>query len=342
MTISLLAPSTPVPVGGVILIYELANAFHRRGRSVNLVHVPWKGARISSLADLNWFNFEQGITHHLCSDEYRQEVPDAEFVFRLEQELPSRCGLPLILVQGLGVFGMDFEQKVLRAPCPKVCVSGWLIDVALERGVPPHQLLHIPPGIDHQKYGIRAALEGRPTRVAMLYNDFYMKGASFGLEVLQRARNEVPDLECVVFTSREPIHEIPSAMSLLIDPSQREIVEDVYNKSAVFVCSAERDGFGMTSVEAMACGCALVTTASGGSEEFAFHGNTALVCDYGDIDSMVGHLVRLLNEPDFRFGIARRGAAYVERFDWDHDATRIEDFLRDYKSRPEYYCATQT
>jgi glycosyltransferase involved in cell wall biosynthesis len=64
------------------------------------------------------------------------------------------------------------------------------------------------------------------------------------------------------------------------------------------------EGFGKTQVEVMAYGCALVTTANGGSGDFAFHGETALVSDPRDVDTIARHIATLLREnPSFFMGL---------------------------------------
>jgi glycosyltransferase involved in cell wall biosynthesis len=77
------------------------------------------------------------------------------------------------------------------------------------------------------------------------------------------------------------------------------------------------EGFSKTQVEVMACGCALVTTANGGSGDFAFHGETALVSDSRDVDTMARHIATLLRDDQLRISIAQRGHAYVQWFSWD-------------------------
>src|SRR6185295_14141998 len=101
-----------------------------------------------------------------------------------------------------------------------------------------------------------------------------------------------------------------------------------YNRSRIFLCSSRVEGFGLPSIEAMACGAALVTTSNGGSDDYAIHGETALVCEPDDITGMADHIARLLRDDELRIRLARQGAEYVRRtFDWDVSAEKLETFL---------------
>jgi glycosyltransferase involved in cell wall biosynthesis len=78
----------------------------------------------------------------------------------------------------------------------------------------------------------------------------------------------------------------------------------------------------MCAVEAMACGCALVTTANGGSADYAVDGETALVCG-PDTEKLAEAVVRLVTDDDLRVRIAENGCRFVERFRWGASAERL-------------------
>jgi glycosyltransferase involved in cell wall biosynthesis len=171
----------------------------------------------------------------------------------------------------------------------------------------------------------------------MLYNAHLAKGAEYGLQALNAVKQRLPELEAVVFGATDPVHEVPAWVTYLRSPPQDVIVEDVYNRSRVFVCSSIREGFGFAATEAMACGCALVTTSNGGSEDYALHGETALVSPPRDVATMVDNIEALLRDDEQRIRIATRGNCYVDRFNWDRSAKLLEAFLEAYESDPTYY-----
>jgi glycosyltransferase involved in cell wall biosynthesis len=120
-------------------------------------------------------------------------------------------------------------------------------------------------------------------------------------------------------------------MTVVANPPQEFIVNEIYNRSRIFLCSSRVEGFGLPSVEAMACGATLVTTSNGGSDDFAIHEETALVCEPDDITAMADNVERLLRDDELRIRLAKQGMEYVrEKFDWDVSAEKLETFLNEY------------
>ena len=112
------------------------------------------------------------------------------------------------------------------------------------------------------------------------------------------------------------------------------IVNDIYNRSRIFLNPSLVEGFGLPSIEAMACGCALVTAANGGSEDFAMDGDTAAVCGSNDPEELAEHIGELLRDDAERLRLASAGQEFVRRFDWDESAGRLEALLAAYAADP--------
>jgi glycosyltransferase involved in cell wall biosynthesis len=324
-------------------IFEFAGGLSRLGHDVQLVHRwhPFADDRVATVEDISWFKFDERIRHHFA--EKLDEFPPADFIFwppsaaylRSESgpNLPPALGLPVMLVQG----DLTGTAKLLRrmgAPFPKVCIAHWLVDFGLQARVPEHQLVHVPYGIRHDVYRLTAPIEDRPMQVAMLYQVHPKKGVRYGLESLTEVKRRLPELRCVLFGTRDPKEPMPPWITYLKSPEREVLVRDVYNRSRVFVQPSIREGFGFTAVEAMAGGCALVTTSNGGSDDYAVPDFTALVTQPQDVDAMSDCIEQLLRDDQTRIRIAVRGNEYVKRFDWAMSARRLETFLTQYGSDP--------
>jgi glycosyltransferase involved in cell wall biosynthesis len=205
-------------------------------------------------------------------------------------------------------------------------------------GVRDSQAIHLPCGLRHKKYRLLSPLENRPPQVAMAYNAHVVKAGGPGLEALASVKDRMPGTNMVVFGTHEPEHDVPAGFTYMTSPPQVTIVEEIYNGSRIFLNSSNREGFGMPSIEAMACGCALVTTDNGGSRDFAAHGKTALVAAPGDISGLATHVEALLSNDSKRIRLARAGIQFVrQRFDWDRSGRRLELFLHAYRVNPDRY-----
>jgi glycosyltransferase involved in cell wall biosynthesis len=348
VNVTFLVPSTKRTIGGVIALYEFANGLSRRGHRVHLVHLAIVDGHIEGIDDLAWFEFDANIQHHLAETLEPAELPGSDFIETtaleffaphgtsrgVSENLAPAAGLPFLFVQGYGIFSRQADQHAFRAPCPKVCVARWLVDVLLDHGVPQDQIEYVPYGLDHETFRMVQPIAGRSMQVAMLYNAHPIKGAKFGLAAIEEVHRRVPELRAVVFGNADPAISMPASVRFVKLPPRRMLVEEIYNASRVFVCSSVTEGFGLCALEAMAGGCALVTTDNGGSSDYAVDGETALVCEPRDVVGMADRIEKLLRDDALCARIAQRGYESVQRFDWDDSARRLEEFLERYAEDP--------
>jgi glycosyltransferase involved in cell wall biosynthesis len=342
-TWTFLAPGCPRPTGGDIARFELANALARRsGHAVRVVHLPHDEKQIRSLADLPWFAFDAAVEHHFPGDLDPDAIEDSDIVVystkllatalapsagtagpRLVDELQGDRGwLSILFLQGYDVFPPIIEELALRLPGPKVCVGSWLVALAIERGVPAADVMHVPNGVDPHRFRIIRPIESRSPWVTMNFDPFPVKGGYAGLEAIEDLHRRLA-VPATVFGTLPPHRPLLDGVDFVHSPDRATLVDQVYNRASMYLQPSKQEGFGMCAVEAMACGCALVTTANGGSADYAFDGETAIVCG-GEPGQMTEALGRLVKDEALRTRIAANGSRYVERFRWDSSAARLE------------------
>jgi glycosyltransferase involved in cell wall biosynthesis len=329
-------PSSPDRTGGVIVLYELANACARRGHEVHFVHGPLTPYRVRALDELPPFRFDSRIEHYLVDSLDDPRLPAGDVVFG--GTAPRRLGLPVDLVQGFRMLRDDVERDLYRTPFPKVCVASWLVDVGVGHGSPADQLWYVPLGIDHDTFAIRMPQDGRRYDAAMLSHPHREKGFAVGLEALADLRRRVPNVTAVVFGIDPPVLPLADWVQFSQAPDHSTLTRDIYNQSRVFLQPSHHEGFGYTAVEAMACGCALATTDNGGSRDYAIDGETAVVVPPGDPAALAAAAERLLRGDAERGRLAAAGAELVRRrFDWDNTAALLERHLEAYVADPGRY-----
>ena len=341
MRLIFVAPSTRHPSGGVAVVYEVAAAMATRGHDVDLYHVNFFEGTVATIDELDWFTFPEGVTHHFIPAGARdlESIPqgDVFFGFSFNRRMAAQSGLPVVLIQGYKMLADAIERHAFEAPCPKVCVAGWLVGVGRELGVPANELVHVPIGIHHDRYRVTRPIASRPLRLSFCYSSHAQKGPELAIDVIRRAKDAVPGLDVVAFGSRPPEHTLPPWVTYFTQPSPRRLVDEIYNTSRVFLCTSWVEGFGLANVEAVACGAALVTTDNGGSHDYALHDQTALVAPPGEVDALSEHVIALLEDDDRRVAIATAGQRYVRRFDWARTGELLEEFLERYIADPAAY-----
>jgi glycosyltransferase involved in cell wall biosynthesis len=88
------------------------------------------------------------------------------------------------------------------------------------------------------------------------------------------------------------------------------------------------EGLGLTLVEALLAGCAVVGTAAGGIPEVVIHERTGLIARDGDASDLASQIQRLLTDPPLRERLTRDGKEHVLRT--FSPETTVERFLRIY------------
>lgn len=79
--------------------------------------------------------------------------------------------------------------------------------------------------------------------------------------------------------------------------------------------------FGLTTVEGMATGLALIASRTGGTAEIV--GDSGLLFERDDVDGLTAHLVRLLADPGLRADYGRLARTRAEKFTWDETWARV-------------------
>lgn len=103
---------------------------------------------------------------------------------------------------------------------------------------------------------------------------------------------------------------------------------ELYNRSLIWLVTSYEEGLPGPVLEAMACGCCVVSSDNLGSKEIIEHNvNGVLVCK-GDIRGFLDAIGSLLLDKDKRDSIAMAGMETVKRFSWDVAVSKMEEFLR--------------
>jgi len=98
-----------------------------------------------------------------------------------------------------------------------------------------------------------------------------------------------------------------------------------FQRICVCVAPSRYEGFGLTPLEAMASGAAVVTTRTGIYPTLIEEGKTGHVVEIGDLDGLSAALARCMADPAATLRMGRNGHGHVQRnYDIGHEAAGIE------------------
>jgi mannosyltransferase len=108
-----------------------------------------------------------------------------------------------------------------------------------------------------------------------------------------------------------------------------EQVQRWYQRLTIYAFTSRNEGFGLTLIEAMSAGAALVAARAGAAELVVEDGVTGVLTPTGDVDALVAALEPLMRDPVSAADMGKRGRARVlEKFSLDAEANRIAEIYR--------------
>lgn len=123
-------------------------------------------------------------------------------------------------------------------------------------------------------------------------------------------RNEVyPDIERVRFLGYVPEDDLPG----------------LYAHAACFVLPSLDEGFGLSALEAMACGTPVIASNGGALPETV--GEAGLVFDLSDLEGLPEALTKCLGNHHLRSAMIEKGLERAKELSWEKTAHIIQDAL---------------
>ena len=168
------------------------------------------------------------------------------------------------------------------------------------------------------------------------------KGTDVFVEAMCRLLPRYPDFTAVVVGSITPEQQgfandlkrrIEAAgltsRVLMTGELPIEQVPRWYQRLTIYAFTSRNEGFGLTLIEAMSAGSALVASRAGAAEVVVEDGVTGVLTPPGDVDALVAALEPLMRDPGSATAMGERARARVlEKFSLDAEANGIAAVYR--------------
>jgi glycosyltransferase involved in cell wall biosynthesis len=111
----------------------------------------------------------------------------------------------------------------------------------------------------------------------------------------------------------------------------QEYMPAIYNLAELLLFPSYYESFGIPLVEAMACGCPVVTSNTGACPEIV--GEAGLVCNPDDFDKLSESMVGILTRREKFEKLKNNGLERVRSFSWDKSARNLMELFRSFDKR---------
>jgi glycosyltransferase involved in cell wall biosynthesis len=354
--------ANPDAGGAEIHLFEIFGRLAAHGHRVRLVCSGWKGA--SPYATIEGIRIKRVGGRNSFALLGRSAVHRAIAAERPDVLVEDINKLPLFLATGTRVpfcaivphlFGRTaFDEAAwpvaatvwaAERPLPWLyrraefhAISESTRDDLVQRGVPPARIRVIHPGVDSRRFTPGPAGR-RSTMPSFLYVGRLKryKGVGLAIQALALARRRRPDLRLeIAGTGQHRLELEQLAASLALEKTvnfhgfvseERKI--DLMRSAWANVLPSPKEGWGITVIEAAACGTPSLASDSPGLRDSVRHGETGFLVAHGDVEALAARMIELADSPPLVARLGERARRFAESLTWESAAAATESHLRD-------------
>lgn len=191
----------------------------------------------------------------------------------------------------------------------------------------PRIIIH--PGVDMAVFHP----EGRRTSPSTIRVSSLVRGHALkGLEVLLAAFHSLPaDARSragwsLITNDRLEGRVLPTEFTIH-RPRDDSQLAGLLREADIFLSTSLWEGFGLPALEAMACGCAVITSRNGGCAEYAAEGVNCLTYEPNDHIKLADLIKRLVENQSLASKLSFEGIRTASRFTWEASAKKLLDLL---------------
>lgn len=359
LVVNWLDRENPQSGGAETHLHEIFGRLARRGHEVTALVSGWAGApRRAELDGIDVHRTGRRYTFSLAAPRYfRRALAGQSFDVVVEDlnkvPLFTRfwTGAPVVLLAhhlfgstafqagpfpvAMATWWLERPIPLLYRGLPTIAVSESTRDDLAARGLDRRTIEVIPNGIDLEHFTPAPDSKTVSPSVVFVGRLKEYKRVDLILDAVRRLRERGTAVEFDVVGRGEREGALKAhARRLGLGEEVRFhgfVSEDekleLLRRSWIHVLTSPKEGWGISSIEAAACGTPTVASDAPGLRESVLDGETGLLVPHGDVDALADALERLIRDVDLRHRMSREAVAFSRRFSWDASAESTENFL---------------
>jgi glycosyltransferase involved in cell wall biosynthesis len=260
-------------------------------------------------------------------------IPRVALVHHVHREV-FFCELPW----HLALLGNTLEQVVMPLVyrrTPFIAVSESSREALVEIGIRADRISVIHNGVDGSRY--RPGSKSPTPLLVVVGRLRRYKSIGVAIRAMPDLLPAVPDLHLSIVgegpmasTLSDLAKELGVAAHVSFHGFVSEAAKiDLMQRAHVAIHPSLKEGWGLTVLEANACGTPVVAADVPGLRDSVRDGETGVLVPHGDPGALAREVQALLLDDGRREQMARNAVAWAARFDWDQTARRCLDLLAD-------------
>jgi len=332
LKISFVLPHESVKIyGGFKVVFEYANKLAECGHEVVIyfmterfmtnyaIPITLKKALVKTVVKYTpkWFKLNPKIKKVSLWD--KNDVENADVIIATAirtaffvKDLSNSKGKKFYFIQGFENWKYSDDQvfETYAFGFTNIAVSKWLKELVDTHSNKESYL--VSNSVDETIFNCHNPIESRtPHSIVMHYRSEPLKGAKYAFEVIEKLQKKYSDLSVTVISTEKAPSNLPSNVNYVYKASPEEIAA-INNESSVFLCTTIEEGFGLPGLEALACGCVLVSTRYKGVLEYAVDGTNSILCDVKDVDALTEGVSKVFENKMLRKQMSKQAVESVQ------------------------------
>lgn len=218
-----------------------------------------------------------------------------------------------------------------------VAVSNSTRQDLVRRGIPSANISIIHNAVDHDRYTPDFSKKSDRPFVAYLGRVKKYKRIDLLLKAFKKVLCDLNDAKLAIAGSGDYLDDlrrlarrlgIAGSISFLGFIDENAKVE-LLRKAHVVVNTSSKEGWGVTVIEANACGTPVIATDVPGLRDAVVDGKTGLLVPYGDVNALYCAIVKVLKDEDLRRRLSLDAVSWARKFSWDDSAKAMLEAIRD-------------
>ncbi|HET7632293.1 MAG TPA: glycosyltransferase family 4 protein [Gemmatimonadaceae bacterium] len=346
----------PLAGGAEIHLHEIFGRLAQRGHQVTLLASGWRGG--APRARLDGIEVHRVGSRHsfpLRARRYyaRHLAGTCDILVEDVNKIPlytPRWGAPRQMTLVPHLFGSTAFQefsaplaaavwlaerplgRVYRA-CPFEAISRSTADDLVRRGIPAANIEVIYPGIDSVAYTPAPGTRASTPTFAYLGRLKRYKGVHLVIRAFAAMATTQSVLEIAgAGDYRNRLEALVASLGLTSRVRFRGRISEseklaLLRRSWALVFASPKEGWGITNLEAAACGTPVVASDSPGIRESVQHEQTGFLVPHGDTRAMAAAMDRLAADPVLVESLGLQARRFAETFTWERAADETEQHL---------------